>query len=100
MSDDDTPAQPETFLVVVPDAPAGQPRRAPKAVEEPRRTLRMTIPAELADELKQAVSVIPGLRLDALLEQALRQVLAEHGAPPPPPPSRRRYNSAVIVIVP
>jgi hypothetical protein len=98
MSDDTPP--PETMFVVVPDAPAGAPRRIAKPAEEPRRTLRMTIPAELADELKQAVSVIPGLRLDALLEQALRQVLDQHGAPPPPPPSRRRYNSAVIVIVP
>jgi hypothetical protein len=91
--------EPETMFVVVPDR-AVAPRRAPTPAEPPRRRLRVTIPSELADELKQAVAVLPGCSLDQLVEEALARVLAERGAPAPRPPPRGKHNSSIIVLTP
>src|SRR4051812_47586126 len=91
--------EPESLFVVVPDrAPAAR-RSEAQPAPEPRRKLRVTIPTALADELKQAVAVLPGESLDALVEEALARIVAERGAPAAKP-VRRRYDSSILVILP
>ena len=91
-------AESDSLLVIAMDGPAARARRSPRP--EPMRRLSVAVPSVLADELKQAVSVIPGASLDALVAEALRRVLAEHGAPPPLPLPRRADDEHVFVVVP
>lgn len=61
-------------------------RRRQRRRREPTTTLAVTIPAPLAEGLKQALAVLPGLDLDDLAAAALERALASH----PQPVARRR----------
>jgi hypothetical protein len=92
------PAQEEITLVLMleEEAPASAPRPR-RARPEPTTTMEVMVPEALAQELKQALSVLPGLSLDALAAQALARVLSDHGAPRLA--SRRRAAESLVVLV-
>ncbi|MBA2482015.1 MAG: hypothetical protein H0V44_15220 [Planctomycetes bacterium] len=90
----------DTLFVLVSDADRPKRARRPsKPRPGPTVTLSVAVPSELADELKQTISVLPGQSLNALLAEALRRVLASHGSLEAP---RRRHapgtDDCLIVI--
>ncbi len=92
MVDEDAP--PPAGVPIATPALASQPR-APRP--EPTTTMEVLVPQALADELKQALAVLPGLTLDALASEALVQVLEQHGAPRWV--HRRRGDDSLVVLV-
>jgi hypothetical protein len=93
---DDGPS--ETLIVVVPDPPRRRKRRARPAPPEPRKVLTVAVPTALADELKNAVSVLPGGTLDALVAAALARVVSERGAPPSSSKRRTRAEDYIVIV--
>jgi len=91
-------ASDEALVVVVSDeAVAAKRRRAPRP--QPTTRLSLTVPAEVAHALADALAILPGADLDQLACRALQQVvqmLTPAGAARPP---RRRYDSGLIVLL-
>ena len=69
-------SEPETLIVLVPERPAQ--RRKRRSRPEPTATLTVSVPRSLADELKDTVSVLPGVSLDSLVAEALERIVAGH----------------------
>ncbi len=68
-------AEPEMLIVLVPEREQRRKRkRAPRP--EPTATLTVSLPRSLAEELKDTVSVLPGVSLDSLVAEALERIVA------------------------
>ncbi len=94
MADPDASAD-EVLFVLSEEEIAPRPRRARRR-KVPMTRLELSVPSELAEELKQALAVLPGLTLDALATSALERALAEH---PVPMTRRRRDQGDLLVLV-
>jgi hypothetical protein len=65
---------------------------------EPTVNLTVTVPGEVAEGLKEALAILPGVDLDSLSSIAVRQVLWDLGVREFPRRSRRRAEDPMIVL--
>jgi hypothetical protein len=92
----DPAASSDEVLFVLAEEEAAPRPRAKRKRKVPMARLELSVPSELAEELMQALAILPGLTLDALAASALERALAAH---PAPVARRRRDQGELLVLV-